>query len=153
MRGVGVSTRVRGAALVEFALILPLLMLMLLGIMECGLMLMQQLTLEQAAREGLRVAAVRRPTGEVIDRIRNSASALPNEAEMQIALSYSLDNGRTYPYTLGNALGENTAPSGSLIRASVVVPHHLMTGSVLAGILGANNNSVPLQASVVMRRE
>ena len=48
----------RGGVAVEFALVLPILMLIVLGIIEFGLALNTQIGLTQAAREGVRVAAV-----------------------------------------------------------------------------------------------
>jgi Flp pilus assembly protein TadG len=46
----------RGAELVEFALILPLLLLVLLGIMDFGLLFQRYEVITNAAREGARVA-------------------------------------------------------------------------------------------------
>ncbi|GEP36937.1 hypothetical protein NPS01_06000 [Nocardioides psychrotolerans] len=48
----------RGAAALEFALIAPLLMLMLIGIITYGYMLSFRQSLSQAAAEGARAAAV-----------------------------------------------------------------------------------------------
>lgn len=48
----------RGNAVIEFALILPLLLLMVFGITELGRAIMTVNVLTQAAREGARVAAV-----------------------------------------------------------------------------------------------
>jgi len=48
----------RGAALVEFALILPILMALLLGITTGGIAVYQKITLAGAAREGTRFGAV-----------------------------------------------------------------------------------------------
>lgn len=48
----------RGAAAVEFGLLLPLILLIVLGIIDFGGMLHAQVTLTQAAREGARVAAL-----------------------------------------------------------------------------------------------
>ena len=47
-----------GAAAVEFALVLPLLMLLLFGIISYGVMLSFRQSLSQAAAEGARAAAV-----------------------------------------------------------------------------------------------
>ena len=55
------SARDRGAAAVEFALVLPLLLLIVFGIIDFGRLLNAQLTLTQAAREGARLAAVGQP--------------------------------------------------------------------------------------------
>jgi Flp pilus assembly protein TadG len=48
----------RGAAAVEFALLLPLLLLIVFGIIDFGRALNAQITLTQAAREGARMAAL-----------------------------------------------------------------------------------------------
>jgi Flp pilus assembly protein TadG len=57
----GGSSADRGATVVEFALLLPLLLLILLGIIDFGRMLNAQETLTQAAREGARVVALGQP--------------------------------------------------------------------------------------------
>lgn len=148
------GARRRGAALVEFAIVLPLLILLLLGIMEFGILMLHQLNLEQAAREGSRLAAVRNATTDILTRIDNSAATLSNKQEMQVTLTYSTDNGASFPYTLGDAsASENNAPPGSLIKVAIDCPHHLITGSFFAWLPGAVGNSLPLHAAVVMRRE
>jgi Flp pilus assembly protein TadG len=50
--------RDRGATAVEFALLLPLLLLIVFGIVDFGRALNAQITLTQAAREGARLAAL-----------------------------------------------------------------------------------------------
>jgi Flp pilus assembly protein TadG len=49
---------------VEFALLLPLLLLIVLGIIDFGRMLNAQVTLTQAAREGARLVALGQPNVE-----------------------------------------------------------------------------------------
>ena len=49
----------RGAVAVEFALLLPLLLLLVLGVVDFGRALNAQITLTQAAREGARLAALK----------------------------------------------------------------------------------------------
>jgi Flp pilus assembly protein TadG len=48
----------RGAAVVEFAVVSPVLILFLFGIIECGRMVMVQQSLATAVREGARIAIV-----------------------------------------------------------------------------------------------
>ena len=48
----------RGAATVELALVLPLLLFILFGVVDFGRMLNAQLTLTESAREGARAAAL-----------------------------------------------------------------------------------------------
>ena len=57
----------RGAVAVEFALLLPLLLLIAFGIIDFGRALNAQITLTQAAREGARLAALNQPN--VVSRI------------------------------------------------------------------------------------
>ena len=62
------KTSERGAVAVEFALLAPVLVMLLLGIMEFGRAYNAQVTLSSAAREGVRVMAIgnnptRRPDG------------------------------------------------------------------------------------------
>jgi hypothetical protein len=47
-----------GAAAVEFALVLPVLMLLIFGIIDFGRMLNAKITITEAAREGARAAAL-----------------------------------------------------------------------------------------------
>ncbi len=53
----GRKVRDRGSAAVEFALVLPLLLLIVFGIIDLGRALNAQITLTEAAREGVRLAA------------------------------------------------------------------------------------------------
>ena len=48
----------KGATLIEFALVLPILILILVGIMEIGLAFGEQMRASQATREGARIGAV-----------------------------------------------------------------------------------------------
>ncbi len=50
--------RERGAALVEMAVVMPLFILLLFGIMEAGWMFAQQVEMRNATREGARLAVV-----------------------------------------------------------------------------------------------
>lgn len=54
----------RGAVAVEFGLLLPLLLLIVLGIIDFGFALNTQVTLTQAAREGVRLEALGQPDPE-----------------------------------------------------------------------------------------
>jgi len=48
----------RGAALVEFGIVAPMLLMLLFGIVEFGLLFGQKLDVSQGAREGARLASV-----------------------------------------------------------------------------------------------
>jgi hypothetical protein len=57
-RAVHGSTHTRGQTLVEFALVFPLFVAMLFGLIDVGRLVYQHSTLSQAAREAARLAAV-----------------------------------------------------------------------------------------------
>jgi Flp pilus assembly protein TadG len=60
----------RGAALVEFALVVPLLMVMMCAIIDFGLALHRLNNLNSAVREGARFGAVRQNLTPAIDSVR-----------------------------------------------------------------------------------
>lgn len=66
--------RDRGAAAVEFAIMLPLLLLIVFGIIDFGRALNAQVTITQAAREGARLAALNQPN--VTGRTQAAATGL-----------------------------------------------------------------------------
>jgi Flp pilus assembly protein TadG len=67
----------RGAAAIELALVLPLLLLLVCGIVDFGRMLNIQITLSGAAREGARWEALRLPTTTGISVASRVGSAAP----------------------------------------------------------------------------
>lgn len=68
----------QGSAAIEFAIILPLLLTLLLGIIEFGYLFNQQISLTQAAREGAREYALHHgETGFSLNAtVQNAAPAL-----------------------------------------------------------------------------
>lgn len=66
----------RGAASVEFALLVPILIMILLGIMEFGRAYNVQVSLTNAAREGARSMAINKDQGTARAAARNAASSL-----------------------------------------------------------------------------
>lgn len=71
----------RGAAAVEMALVMPLLILMVMGIIDFGRIFNGEIQLSQAAREGARIAALGTPGGFTADNAFTRAkAALTNPA-------------------------------------------------------------------------
>jgi Flp pilus assembly protein TadG len=70
----GDSSADRGAVAVEFALLLPLLLLIVMGIVDFGRMLNAQESITQAAREGARLVALGQPN--VTSRTQAAAGVL-----------------------------------------------------------------------------
>lgn len=69
----------KGQAMVEFALVLPILLLILLGIVDFGRILNEHLTVTAAAREGARSAAVMNTDATVTGVVQQAASSLKTD--------------------------------------------------------------------------
>jgi len=66
----------RGQAMVEFALVLPVLLLLIIGSMEFGLVTNQYMVLAESAREGARSAALGGSNATVGTVVRTAASSI-----------------------------------------------------------------------------
>src|SRR4051795_1940300 len=78
----------RGASAVEFAMIVPLLLVLVLGIAEFGRAFQVQSTLSAAAREGVRTMALQNDPAQARAMVRSVASSLtPALTDGQIAIA------------------------------------------------------------------
>jgi len=117
-----------GQSLVEFALILPVFVVVLLGIMEFGRLWEVSNILTSAAREGVRVAAVTEP----------------DAAKATSAAQTVLSVGRITNATI-TVSGPNASNEVSVTIAIVYTP---LTGSIIPGF-----SSFTLSRSTTMRWE
>ena len=78
----------KGQSLVELAIVLPLLLMLLLGIIEFGRVGHAYLTLNYAAREGARAGIAGASDTAVLERI-NQATASLSQEELEISLTPS----------------------------------------------------------------
>lgn len=77
-RGPNAGWRERGAAAVELAIIMPLLLLFIAGIVDFGRYFLTEIQLTNAAREGARVAVIEEPAANVVLRVETAAPAVSN---------------------------------------------------------------------------
>ncbi|WP_409333112.1 TadE/TadG family type IV pilus assembly protein [Trujillonella humicola] len=104
----------RGASVVEFALILPILLFLLLGIVEFGRGFQVSGTLSAAAREGVRVMALQNDPAAARAAARSAASSLdPALTNAQIRIT---------PATCPTGTGTTT------VRLTIDYDLPLMTG-------------------------
>lgn len=109
----------RGAAAVEFALVVPLLIVLVIGIAEFGRAYHVQTTISGAAREGVRVMALQNSPSNARSTVKAYAPQL-NLSDSQIAVSPSACTvGGTaqvtvsYPFTfLTGLVGSNMTLTG-----------------------------------------
>jgi Flp pilus assembly protein TadG len=121
----------RGSTLVEFAMLVPVLMLLTFGTFEFGRVLNAQLTINNAAREGARAASVGATVGEIEDAVEALATTLHIE-------------------DLSIIVEQTGTDKGSPIRVTVSYPVELVT-PFLADFFGSN--TVTLEAEATTRSE
>ena len=147
----------RGTTTVEFALVAPLLIFLLFGIIEFGIMVKDVVGLNQAAREGARVASVGGTPTTLDNRVAGSAPGIPSDQIVTLYehRSYNEDTGAWTEWTaLGTLEGENNAVPGDQIKVSLLYPHELMTGQLFAGLADdPEQGTVDLHAAIIMLRE
>ena len=104
--------------MVEFAMILPMLLLLVFGIIQFGILFNNYLTLTDAVRAGARQAAVSRPlpnpAGTAEARVRSAAATSLRDADLDVTVTpYDPQSGQavfaqggdvtvtaTYPYSI-----------------------------------------------------
>ena len=86
--------RSRGQALVEFALVLPLFLLLLAGMVDFGLGLNASITVTNAAREGARLGTTK-PIASAIDARARAMTAGLDASKVDVATSCKRPTGST----------------------------------------------------------
>ncbi len=138
MNDVQPDVQQEGQSAVEFALILPVLLLIVLGIIQFGLIFSAQISLENAVREGARTAAVLGQTEgngnpNINARVHQAGGGL-DQSKMRIFVTPNSNSSRW----AGTAITVTVSYS-----APVVVP-------IINGIIG---NSIALSSSSTTRSE
>lgn len=129
----------RGTAVVELALVLPVFLLLVFGMIEFGRAVMVQHTLVNASREGARQAVIDGSTvAQVVNRVDTclKAAAIPG-ATIQYAV-----NGIT-------VADPSVAEFGEAVTVRISVPYDNVNWIPVPDYLGGTL----LSASTVMRRE
>ena len=122
----------RGQSVVEFALVLPLLLVLVFGITEFGRAWLTMNVLTSAAREGARLAVVTAPdVPRVIERVNAVCAA-----------------GRITP-TAVTVTGPDATDPDRRVTVTVEANFRVVTGS----ILGTFSGTIPLRANATMRHE
>jgi Flp pilus assembly protein TadG len=148
----------RGSALVEFAIVLPLVLVLIAGVVDFGFLFQRYEVITNAAREGARLASLPGytcATGGVVEaRVRayvqtglqlinaQMATAMPSGAVTITCPTLAV------PITGGGTVNIPTA------RVQVSYTHSfILLGSVMALVGGSWGNSTTLVATSQMRQE
>jgi len=150
-----------GSVTVEMVLVTPILLMLLFGIIEFGLIFKDIAILKQATREGVRTAAVGQTTTQIISQVQASAATISSD-DLTIELKYRVYSSGwpswdTAP-TLGNIgsgeTAQNDALPGAQIRAQASYPHQLISGRLFSGLADSpDGQTMTLTTSSIMRRE
>jgi hypothetical protein len=130
-----------GSVLIEFVVVLPLLLLLVLGIFDFGIAFQRYQVLTNAAREGARMAVLPGySTDDVKARVRSylTAGGAPGEPDTTVALqTVTPDNGAPF----------------SVWKVSVVLPYTFPLLGSMGGLIDSRLATTTLKATSIMRSE
>jgi Flp pilus assembly protein TadG len=130
----------RGSELIEFALVFPMLLMVVLAIVDFGFLFQRYEVVTNAAREGARVAVLPGyTTSDIQDRVTSYATAggLPTAPTVSIAATTITAGSSTWPATTVN----------------VSYSHQYLFLGGIASWFGGSFSSVTLTAASTMRNE
>jgi Flp pilus assembly protein TadG len=134
----------KGAALVEFAIVVMLLLMLVFGMIEYGILISDRLLLQQAAREGVRAAAIGLTTSTVVSTVESSAPGLTITSS-NITLQKQVGGAGAW-VSLGDSGTANDAVFGDYVSVTVSISHSWITG-----LFGTSPTTIT--ATMVERRE
>jgi len=141
----------KGAAIVEFAIVVPLLVLLLIGTIEFGILCYNKQVITNASREGARAGIIAfgrssfSDNNEIINIVKNYCKnhliTFSSSPDIDLDLNITLDpDNRT-----------NTNPSftfGSSFKVSVTYNYDFLVPSLFG-----QDDILPISAATMMRRE
>lgn len=142
----------RGAALVEFAIVSLLLITLVFGIIEFGLLMKDYLTVNQAARDGARAAGLGYTTTIIRNRVVAAAPSITIDPGSIVLTTGPANTDPSTWVPLGDEDGYNNAEHGDSILVKVPYGHPLATGSLFTAIFGGQT-TININGSMVMGRE
>ena len=152
----------RGAELIEFALVLPLLLFVIMGLIDFGFMFQRYEAVTNAAREGARmgvlVPAVATPGMYTATNAQDRALAYLDASGLSGAL-HTCNTGAIAPGTRCALMTTSTItiPSTTLtvdqITMTVEYDHEHQFVGPLMNLFGGGFGTIRLKATVTMRRE
>ena len=83
----------KGQALVEFALLVPIFLILLFAIVDFGMGFYSWITVTNSAREGARIGAVLASEQHIIDRVHATSDLINEDENMDILVTNAADQG------------------------------------------------------------
>ena len=140
LRSIRRAGRERGQALIEFALILPLVLLFLLVLVDFGMAVGHRLAIQHALSEGVREAQVTDQLADITDTTVDQSQGLLDAADVTVC--YEDQNGNGDPGEIGDKVRvaveytyQFSAGGGELMLAfGVTPPSIVMDPSAVAAL-------------------
>jgi Flp pilus assembly protein TadG len=132
-----------GAELIELAVALPILLLVIAGIVDFGILFKDYEVITNAAREGARV-------GVLVDY---TATDVQNRAKAYLAAAGLTDTAPTPTVTYSTVPISAGGPSIDVIKVVVQYPHRFIFIGPAAAYFGGTSADIMLASSSTMRRE
>jgi TadE-like protein len=134
----------KGAELIEFALVFPLLLLVMFGIMDFGLLFQRYETVTNAAREGARVAVL---PGYLEPDVKKRVEEYLAAAGLTATPTVTYTDPKKLPLSVGG-------PCVTITGVKVDYPHqYLFIGKIIGLFGGSGFTTKTLTATARMRYE
>jgi Flp pilus assembly protein TadG len=104
----------RGAALVEAAIVMPLLMFFILGVIDYGMWAYQRSQVSSAARDGARTALI------AVTGTDCTYPCSANNTLVRNAIKARLGSGQTFSFTVQCMSGSSTTPKTCVVEPTTV---------------------------------
>jgi Flp pilus assembly protein TadG len=150
----------KGVTIVEFALVFPLLMVLIFGVMDFGMYFFVQHSIQFATREGVRLALVGRTINDasgnamtreasIVQTIRNKASVAVKPADVSVSI-YPVD--ATFADPSGWQTTVNAGLPGSYMRVRTRYSYQFVTPFALVRYIVPSRIRV-IEAQATYRNE
>jgi len=140
--------REQGAELVEFALVLPLLLLVIVGIFDFGFLFRDYGVITNAAREGARIGVL---GGYSNPDVQARAASYLTAAGLTAGLATTTV--ATAPLTIGTDPVSGVAVTVPVVSVTVTYPHTFGLLGPIARLFGGSFGTITLTAVSTMRVE
>ena len=134
----------RGAAALEFALVFPVLLLLLVGMVDCGLLMSTQAVVANAAREGARTAALSNDGVAGAKAVATAIAGLPNAKDAGTTVKVDCFDVSDKPCVLSDSKPD----TGGTVIVTVNYPHSWVSPVILGF-----SRTITLRAQSSMRIE
>jgi Flp pilus assembly protein TadG len=143
------AKRQEGASAIEFAIILPLLLVLVFGIIEFSILFYDKAMLTNASREGARVG--------IVYRYQDGGPNHPDDTEIAATIAQYVQN-HLISFGSGSVVNSTITRAGDEAGDSLTVTvnyqyNFLVFDSLLSLIGGSLSDGISLTAETVMRME